>query len=567
MGSLLLTPQTSGLGLTGQPKPTTSIKIAYKPSPGGDGPAGLKDVTLKITSSHTVAKAVDKVVKALATRYVQYGKADPADFALVLPSKTASKLGGGSPKAVDLERTASARSALSTMPASRNDARSLQLARRSLGHSDFCAQYAPASVSVACQASETAVETVLLQTSGDQSPWQLDGAALATELRLFRQRQRVTDPIARTADFFVADVADVQPEYPSGSLFKMSYQEKYQSLTASVRGLKDPVLSSLAEAVDDERESMIAAVSAVQRESQELRHGWLAETSKVERLLGCVASLLQDRDALFAALSNRGRMDAEYLVRHVNRQVNTRLSLHHAEVDVLRQRVEWHKARAAAVDTLQDALKSQPKAPPTPASTTEAQDEWTAERRAQDNEKLNATPRKPDKPVEGEPEGSVQRRLDHVIALLESKGPSSPRLDDARMDQHLLQRIKDLEDENDAMAQRVALFETKTTLLKSAQGLPLEAGDEARLLTERVVQLEGDLIREKDLRQQYAVQSEVIKQIGVQEILRQKEHITLQHTVLANAGLDIEQSMSPMRPSFPMFSHTQVPNRYLSKFQ
>eukprot|EP01064_Diplonema_japonicum_P006637 TRINITY_DN14483_c0_g1_i1.p1 TRINITY_DN14483_c0_g1~~TRINITY_DN14483_c0_g1_i1.p1 ORF type:complete len:562 (+),score=138.60 TRINITY_DN14483_c0_g1_i1:87-1772(+) len=523
----------------------TAVKVGYKHTTGED--TVLKDVTLKVTNQHTVGKAIDKMLKALSGRYPQYSSKTAADYALVIEGLAASKMPFSDQPLLanhsiistvrllmlhtsdpDLAKyyqqqhaPPSTHTYFSSVPSSVgsrrpspapmldadttsayvdvNKHKEFSEERRDANGADVGIQHAPrmtdegvtAAPKTEEQGVQAAVKTYTAETqttveTRTTSKLGIDAATLATELRLFRRRQRVADPIARTADVLLEDVNYLQAEYPKPALHHPYQAEVFHRLTNMVRGLNDPVLNNLALAVDEERENMSSTISALQREVQELRHGWLSESSKVERLKDAVGSLVTDRDNVLTVLSNSGRLDSEFLSRLVNRKLSAELSLMNLETLVLKDRVAFYKAKGVGGEDSQEVK--------TPQRETQMQ---------------------------------------------------SPRLDETRLDEHYMERIRKLEEENDVLAQKVALHETRDSVVADTR--MLHPGDEARILTERVVQLEGDLAREKDLRRQYAVQSEVIKQIGMDEILRQQEHITLQQHAMNSAGLNPPANSSPLR--------------------
>ena len=530
----------------------TVVTIGYKVT-GEDGTIVTKTVPLKVTNQHSVGRIIDKIIASRIPKHVNMSKeyclviegkpdskmihsttpltsnkqcanetlllmhqSDPdlVNYSIAVPSRSTSITSSIVVQDIDLDVThipVRDRKLSSAVPIttpisvaldSKSDVMPLSLPpptpRKKVLASEIGCQSVPQVADCSQQAS-TKTEAVGSQTSVGISEVDdsirksglvhIDPAVLAAELRLFRRRQRIADPVARTAERLLADVAILRAEYPEeGNYLHRQLFDPTSSLTESLKDLDDPVLSKLASVVDKERLEMSSVISALQRQAQTLRHGWLTESSKVERLIETNNALLSDRENAFNMLADNGRVDSVYLSRLVHRRLDADVSLMNLETEVLRDRVQWYK-------TKYNRLQSQDEQSTVPIEDTQPQ--------------------------------------------------SSPRLDRDRVDDYYNQRLKQLEEENDILAQRLVLYETKTEILGGSD-IELQATDESRILAEKVIDLEGELLREKDLRMQYAVRGEVIKNIGISEIIRQKEHITLQQQVMASAGVN-PGANSPLR--------------------
>ena len=540
-----------------------------------------KELTLKIGEHHTAAKAIDKVLKALRQRYpdtpyasvpatsyylaveghpqarIPYETSQPLVECSAFPSSPDStrfvmlrddSTAAAAPTSASAEQSSAAAAAAGSAqppppPPPAATAASPAAASRGLvgfagdtrgcdrfppRRSDACVGPASPTSAAPARAVQTDAPRTLSASAQTDAGFSsasvhertlriLDPARLSAELRMTRERGRAADPCSQAADAALRESLHLRAEYPRTATFGAGHVEDLFAprLSAGIRSLADPVLAKLADAVDAERQDVAACVAALQRETQELRTGWLEEASKTERLLESVSRLAEDREALLSSQAAQGRVDAEYLVKTVRNKVATHVDLQSLATRVLEEQLRRCEARLLAVE----------------GGTSFASEGGG------DVGGGGGTPE------HGRGGGAVE-----VVVPVEGGTAHAPLQVEELVDQQLLHRIAELEDENDALAQRVTLMETRSALLASGTGVTwLDAADEAKILTERVVQLEGELARERDLRMQYAVQGEVTKQISISEILRQKEQITLQHSMLASAGMDFHESTSPLR--------------------
>ena len=493
-----------------------AVKIAYHIENASGGGLVVKDLTLKIAAHHTAAKAIDKVVKALSERYPSssYSTRHASEHCLLIEGDEHSRLSFDDPTCIlnhpsaqrcsrflmvrsndPLYRSYTAQRetvpTISHMPQQRLMGFAVDMSgywcfppgKGSIGcETDAIISPGVVQIEVGCQTDAAPVDA----QQRDLVDSALNPVMLAAELRIHKERTRSVQTLPRRADNALQDTLSLGAEYPRPSSFHPSQvAATVPGLLGGVQALGDPVLTRLAAAVDEERAVMCDSVATLQRECQELRHGWLSEASKVERLAEAVSLLAADRETMFSHQAVQGRSDAEFLSRSLRRKVQTHLEMQYLATTVLSNRLRYYKS-------------------------------------------LHDIDSEADEFIEGSD-------LSPIVTRDALQGV---------MDEHLVVKIGELERENEALASRVALLETRSATL-SGGGLSLSAADEAKVLTEKVVQLEGDLARERDLRMQYAVEGEVTKQISISEILRQKEHITLQQTYLAHAGVEFHES--PLR--------------------
>eukprot|EP00756_Hemistasia_phaeocysticola_P057631 Hpha_TRINITY_DN34239_c0_g1::TRINITY_DN34239_c0_g1_i1::g.34382::m.34382 len=255
----------------------------------------------------------------------------------------------------------------------------------------------------------------------------VDPGALMAELRVLRSRRRVADPRVRGLVEQAAAAAALRPALPP----PLQSWSRHSGSGLGPRPDGDPELLRLWDAAERDMRAHMEVVDTWRRRTEHMRHGWLAEAGKVERLLGLVAQLGVARELSEAGLDEQLEEDATMLSRAVHRRIDAEMRVADEES------AELH-----------------------------AHAQWCLQRLAEDG-----------------PEGRTAASA--VESLWQREGAWA-------------ERVRVLEEENNLLAQRVALVEEQGGLRGVA---------EARVLAARVVQLEEDLSRERDLRVQYAMQS------------------------------------------------------------